>query len=46
MYNPNLLILNFYLLDFKLNLNGKKQYWEAIVNIPFIDKKRLLKATA
>jgi 5'-3' exoribonuclease 1 len=37
MYNPNSPILDFYSLDF----NGKKQDWEAIVKIPFIDEKRL-----
>jgi len=33
MDDPNLPILNFYLLDFELDLNGKKQDWEAIVKI-------------
>jgi len=37
MYDPNSPILDFYSLDF----NGKKQDWEAIVKIPFIDEKRL-----
>ena len=44
MYDPNSPILDFYPLDFELDLNGKKQDWEATVKIPFIDQDRLLKA--
>ncbi len=46
MYDPNSSILDFYPLEFEQDLNGKKQDWEAIVKIPFIDEKRLLKAMA
>jgi len=38
MYDPNLLILDFYLLEFKLDLDGKKQDWEAIVEILFMKR--------
>ncbi|XP_065889991.1 5'-3' exoribonuclease 1-like [Dysidea avara] len=37
-------IIDFYPLDFSLDLNGKRQEWEAVVLIPFIDEERLLKA--
>jgi len=37
-------ILDFYPGEFELDMNGKKQEWEAIVKIPFIDKERLLRA--
>ncbi|KAF8635064.1 hypothetical protein AX15_000556 [Amanita polypyramis BW_CC] len=46
MYDPNSPILDFYPLEFEQDLNGKKQEWEAIVKIPFIDEARLLKAIA
>lgn len=46
MYGPNSPILDFYPLEFEQDLNGKKQDWEAIVKIPFIDEERLLKAMA
>lgn len=37
-------IIDFYPTSFKLDMNGKQAEWEAIVKIPFIDEKRLLKA--
>ncbi|KAG7457013.1 hypothetical protein MATL_G00241860 [Megalops atlanticus] len=37
-------IIQYYPLDFKTDLNGKQQEWEAVVLIPFIDEKRLLAA--
>ena len=37
-------ILDFYPPEFEQDLNGKKQEWEAVVRIPFIDEKRLLHA--
>lgn len=46
MYDSNSPILDFYPAEFESDLNGKKQEWEAVVKIPFIDEKRLLKAMA
>ncbi|XP_011256685.1 5'-3' exoribonuclease 1 isoform X2 [Camponotus floridanus] len=37
-------IINYYPHDFKTDLNGKKQEWEAVVLIPFIDEKLLVAA--
>jgi len=44
MTDPASSIIDFYPLDFAADLNGKKQDWEAIVKIPFIDETRLLEA--
>ena len=44
MYDSNSPILDFYPKEFEQDLNGKKQDWEAIVKIPFIDESRLLRA--
>uniref|UniRef100_A0A182RI08 5'-3' exoribonuclease 1 n=1 Tax=Anopheles funestus TaxID=62324 RepID=A0A182RI08_ANOFN len=46
MINPNSSVYDFYPTDFRTDLNGKQQTWEAVVLIPFIDEKRLLKAMA
>jgi len=37
-------IIEFYPQEFETDMNGKQQDWEAVVLIPFIDEKRLLKA--
>jgi 5'-3' exonuclease len=37
-------ILNFYPKNFKMDLNGKKNLWEGVVLLPFIDEKKLLEA--
>ncbi|XP_061746644.1 5'-3' exoribonuclease 1-like [Nerophis ophidion] len=37
-------IIDYYPTDFKTDLNGKQQEWEAIVLIPFIDERQLLAA--
>lgn len=44
MLDPTSPIIDFYPRNFASDLNGKKQDWEAVVKIPFIDEKRLLKA--
>ncbi|XP_063772070.1 5'-3' exoribonuclease 1 isoform X2 [Pseudophryne corroboree] len=37
-------IIDYYPQDFKTDLNGKQQEWEAVVLIPLIDETRLLDA--
>jgi len=37
-------IIDFYPREFELDKAGKKQDWEAVVKIPFIDEERLLSA--
>lgn len=44
MSDPSSPIIDFYPQDFVQDMNGKKQEWEAVVKIPFIDQTRLLKA--
>lgn len=46
MTNAESPIIDFYPRDFTLDMNGKKQEWEAVVKIPFIEEDRLLKAMA
>lgn len=41
--SPQSEILHFYPQDFETDLNGKKNEWEALVLIPFIDEKLLLR---
>ncbi|XP_066932891.1 5'-3' exoribonuclease 1-like isoform X3 [Clytia hemisphaerica] len=44
MVMDNSAIIDFYPPDFRTDLNGKQQEWEAVVLIPFIDETRLLRA--
>uniref|UniRef100_A0A1L8DX97 5'-3' exoribonuclease 1 n=2 Tax=Nyssomyia neivai TaxID=330878 RepID=A0A1L8DX97_9DIPT len=37
-------IIDYYPTDFETDLNGKRQEWEAVVLIPFINEERLLAA--
>ena len=46
MSDPESSIIDFYPKDFVQDMNGKRQEWEAIVKIPFINEDRLLKAMA
>ncbi|RVE61693.1 hypothetical protein OJAV_G00172970 [Oryzias javanicus] len=44
MTSENSSIIEYYPVDFKTDLNGKQQEWEAVVLIPFIDERLLLAA--
>ncbi|KAA8915313.1 hypothetical protein TRICI_002542 [Trichomonascus ciferrii] len=46
MYEETSPILDFYPHNFELDMNGKKNEWEAVVKIPFVEEKRLLSALA
>lgn len=46
MIDENSPIHDFYPDEFLTDLNGKKNNWESVVLIPFIDEKRLLEAIA
>lgn len=42
MTSTNSSIIEYYPVDFKTDLNGKQQEWEAVVLIPFIDEVHTL----
>jgi len=42
MTNDNSSLLKFYPKDFELDMNGKKNLWEGIVLLPFIDQNILI----
>ncbi|KAG8905353.1 hypothetical protein FRB99_000181 [Tulasnella sp. 403] len=44
MFDPESPLRDFYPEEFEQDRNGKKNDWEAVVKIPFIDKDRLLKS--
>ena len=41
MVHPESTIIDFYPIDFKNDLNGKKYQWQAVALLPFIDAARL-----
>merc|ERR1719203_469062 len=46
MKQPFSPLIDFYPVDFGLDLNGKRFTWQAVVLLPFIDEPRLIKTLA
>ena len=44
MSDSNSPIIDFYPIDFRLDINGARYAWMGIELLPFIDRPRLLKA--
>lgn len=42
--NPKSEIIDFYPIDFKLDINGARFAWMGVNLLPFIDRQRLIKA--
>ncbi|KAF4529549.1 hypothetical protein B566_EDAN014395 [Ephemera danica] len=44
MSDPDSLIVDFYPVDFKIDLNGKKFAWQGVALLPFVNELRLFEA--